>query len=724
MSATQNITKKRMVKNVIAARVITLGGLTILLLLAAIVWHLLRVVLPLVQSPDIDAQTEWRLPDNHKIVAVGDLDNGQPIWLSNNCSLTFGYPSVEGITLYTGEPLVTGCDESIKIVTVNREPWLFRYLSEHQVVIEKLTTSSADFTRKFIGRYALSGLDTEQSGQPLNDKAWLIKVDATDISLAVKTGEQWLLFTLAYPDLDDVLISKSAGTNPLTLASLSVDAEQLVLLPEYGQFVGLKTNTITFYDRRGGILSTQMFDTPVERISTNGSQRSVFVEMASGQLHRWTISNEQGRFVYKANTVFDINAPLSASAYSPNEQSALFLTKENELLFANMVTGEILERQPLITESGHQLDKIDGVALYQDKLYIASDTLLLTWMFYEHSPVTTRALFHRVWYEGYTQPDYIWQSTPSTHQTEVKFSLVPLIIGSLKSALLAIVVAVPLALGAAIYTAYFSPVAIRNLLKPVIEFLEAVPSVIIGFVAAGWMATMTLSTLSSLLASVLLLPIILWLFALVNYRVTRRLPKKWQRGGEWFVISMLLILLYWLTQSGIAFVDREVGLFANTFFDLNPWNNSTLVVALALGIAIVPTIYSIAEDAVYDVPMSLRQASFALGATQLQTLRKVVLVAALPSIVSAIILGFSRAFGETILVLMITGNTPIADWDLLVGLRSMTANLAIELPEAEVNSTHYRVLFLTALILFVFTFMINTVAEWIRGNVRWRYRYA
>ena len=130
-----------------------------------------------------------------------------------------------------------------------------------------------------------------------------------------------------------------------------------------------------------------------------------------------------------------------------------------------------------------------------------------------------------------------------------------------------------------------------------------------------------------------------------------------------------------------------------------------------------------AEDAIYEVPVALRRASYALGATRLQTLLNVVLKVAYPGILSALMLGFSRALGETMILLMVTGNTPIAEWDLVAGMRTMTANLAIELPESEVGGIHYQVLFLTALLLLIFTMSINTVAELLRLRLRKKYRH-
>lgn len=155
----------------------------------------------------------------------------------------------------------------------------------------------------------------------------------------------------------------------------------------------------------------------------------------------------------------------------------------------------------------------------------------------------------------------------------------------------------------------------------------------------------------------------------------------------------------------------------------SPIGKNTVVVALALGVAISPGIYSLTEDAIAGVPDELKNASYALGATRLQTLQKVVIQVATPGILAAIMLGFGRAFGETMIVLMVTGNTPVSSWSLFEGLRALTANLAIELPEADVGSTHYQILFLTACILFLFTFVINTVAELLRQRLRRRNRY-
>jgi phosphate transport system permease protein len=140
-----------------------------------------------------------------------------------------------------------------------------------------------------------------------------------------------------------------------------------------------------------------------------------------------------------------------------------------------------------------------------------------------------------------------------------------------------------------------------------------------------------------------------------------------------------------------------------------------------MGFAVIPTIFSIAEDAIFSVPKSMSYGSLALGATPWQTMLYVVLPTASPGIFSALMIGMGRAVGETMIVLMATGNTPITDINIFEGMRTLAANIAVEIPEAEVGSSHYRILFLTGFVLFCFTFVFNTAAEIVRQRLRNKY---
>jgi phosphate transport system permease protein len=147
---------------------------------------------------------------------------------------------------------------------------------------------------------------------------------------------------------------------------------------------------------------------------------------------------------------------------------------------------------------------------------------------------------------------------------------------------------------------------------------------------------------------------------------------------------------------------------------------NTLVIGFAMGFAVIPIIYTIAEDALNTVPEHLRGASLGCGATKWQTATRVILPTAMSGVFAGIMVGMGRAVGETMIVVMAAGNTPVIDRNIFNGLRALSANIAVELPEAVKGSTLYRMLFLAALCLFVMTFIVNTLAEVIRQKFRKR----
>ncbi|MDE1461678.1 ABC transporter permease subunit [Spartinivicinus poritis] len=343
----------------------------------------------------------------------------------------------------------------------------------------------------------------------------------------------------------------------------------------------------------------------------------------------------------------------------------------------------------------------------------------------EHPEVSWSVLWDEVWYEDYDKPDYIWQSSASTNDFEPKMSLMPLAFGTLKAAFYAMLLATPLAICGAIYTAYFMAPAMRRKVKPVIELMEALPTVILGFLAGLWLAPFVEDHLTGIFALLIVVPIG---FLLVSFgwhqlpdNIRHRVPDGWQP----LLLIPIVIILSWLAISMSATME---GLFFGG--DMRSWlgeqgisfdQRNALVVGLAMGFAVIPTIFSITEDAIFSVPKHLSYGSLALGATPWQTLTRVVLLTASPGIFSAVMIGMGRAVGETMIVLMATGNTPIMDVNIFEGMRTLAANIAVEMPESEVGSSHYRVLFLAALVLFLFTFVVNTMAEMIRHRLRKRY---
>ena len=210
---------------------------------------------------------------------------------------------------------------------------------------------------------------------------------------------------------------------------------------------------------------------------------------------------------------------------------------------------------------------------------------------------------------------------------------------------------------------------------------------------------------------------------MLPHRVRTRL-----RPGTELAVVVPLCLLGGLLALAIGpFVEQA--LFAS---DFKGWLNTvagliydqrnSLVVGLAMGFAVIPIIFTITEDAFSSVPANLTAASLALGASRWQTALRVVLPTASPGIFSAVMVGFGRAVGETMIVLMATGNTPVMDWSIFNGMRTLSANIAVEIPEAPNGGTLYRVLFLAALLLFAMTFVVNTLAEIVRQRLRERYK--
>lgn len=345
----------------------------------------------------------------------------------------------------------------------------------------------------------------------------------------------------------------------------------------------------------------------------------------------------------------------------------------------------------------------------------------------EHPEVSWEVLWQKVWYEGYAEPDYVWQSSAANNDFEPKFSLAPLAFGTIKAAAYTMLVAVPLALMGAIYTGFFMAPAMRSAVKPIIELLEALPTVIIGFLAGLWLAPFLEKHMPAFFLFVLMLPILVVLFAAAWQR-SAKVMRRTKVAQGWEALWVMPVIFCAFLLAALLGDPVEIWLFNG---DMPTWlskvhgidydQRNALVVGIAMGLAVVPIIFSIAEDAIHAVPKHQINGSLALGATPWQTMLGVVLPTASPGLFSAVMIGLGRAVGETMIVLMATGNTPIMDTSMFDGLRTLAANIAVEMPESEVGSTHYRVLFLAALLLFVFTFVVNSFAESIRQRMLKRY---
>jgi phosphate transport system permease protein len=497
----------------------------------------------------------------------------------------------------------------------------------------------------------------------------------------------------------------------------------------------------------------------------------------------------------------------AVAAFSPSQRSKLFVTADaaGEVWLRHSTSRQVVLRLAGQGEPGAYRAVLlspreDGI------LAIDARGKATFWKVSAPHPETTiGTIFGPTWYEGYDAPGFTWQSSAGTDSFEPKLSLVPLVFGTLKATFYALLFAVPVALLAAIYTSEFVHTRIRATVKPVMEMMASLPSVVLGFIAALVLAPLVETWIASVLMVFVALPLALvaaahaWQLlpvdAAIRLQGVPRLAamfavlfatlaachaagpafeaiffagdlKAWASGtagsGFGFLWLVLMPACYlavfaaaraflggWILAQGRARAGHRAALVdsarwlatiaaAGALAAILAWllgaighdprggvvgtyvQRNTLVVGFAMGFAVIPIIYTIAEDALNSVPEHLRAASLACGATQWQTATRVILPTAASGVFAAVMVGMGRAVGETMIVVMAAGNTPILEWNVFNGLRALSANIAVELPEAVRDSTLYRMLFLAALTLFVMTFAVNTLAEVIRQRFRKR----
>ncbi len=340
--------------------------------------------------------------------------------------------------------------------------------------------------------------------------------------------------------------------------------------------------------------------------------------------------------------------------------------------------------------------------------------------------ITLATLFSPVMYEGYERPELVWQSSSGSDDFEAKFSLTPLIFGTIKGTFYAVLLAVPLAVLAAIYTSMFMHPDYRAKIKPTIEIMAALPTVVLGFLAGLWFAPVLERNFPAMTGMVLVTPFAVAVSAGLFLLLPASIRHRIRPGVEALLMMPVIIAVIWgclatNTWWESFLFDGHYKPWLQTHLGLNYDQRNAIVVGVAMGFAIIPIIYSISEEALTNVPKNLIAGSLALGATRWQTLIYLVLISASPGIFSGLMIGLGRAVGETMIVLMATGNTPIMDWSLFNGFRTLSANIAVEIPEAPQGGTLYRTLFLAGLLLFVATFLLNTVAELVRQRLREKY---
>lgn len=456
--------------------------------------------------------------------------------------------------------------------------------------------------------------------------------------------------------------------------------------------------------------------------------RSLIVGDAAGNVSVWfQVRDPQDPSAYPYRRIHVLrahDAPVTAVAPSPRDKGFVSADR-NGMIFLHHATSE---QTLLALQSGDAPITLLTMAPKADGIYaVAGDARLFDWFLYNpHPEITLRTLFGKVWYEGYDHPEYTWQSSSGSDEFEPKFSLTPLAYGTLKGTFYALLLAVPLSVCGAIYTSQFLHPSLRSFIKPTVEVMAALPSVVLGFFAGLWLAPRVEQIVPAVLLMLFALPLATLGASFLWRLLPLSLRSRLRPGAELFFLAPVLLL----TAYGCVSLNDPIeaaffnGNFPQWLFDTtgvryDPRNS--MVVGFAMGFAVIPIIYTICEDAFSNVPQHLISGSFALGATRWQTALRVVLPTASPGVFSAIMIGFGRAVGETMIVLMATGNTPVMDFNPFSGFRALSANIAVEIPEAPHGGTLYRVLFLAALLLFILTFLVNTAAEVVRQRLRERY---
>ncbi len=498
----------------------------------------------------------------------------------------------------------------------------------------------------------------------------------------------------------------------------------------------------------------------------------------------------------------------SVSGFSASQRSRMFTTMDSGgNIWLRHATSESTLLRFQVKEMANGSARFIRLSPRDDAIVATDDKGVVNfWKFEaEHPETTFQTLFGKVWYEGYPKPEYTWQSSSGDDAFEEKISLIPLIFGTIKGTVYSLIFAIPIAVLGAIFTSEFIGLQVRSVVKPAMEMMASLPSVVLGFVAALILAPIVETWIAAVLLTFMLIPFLLllsaYLWQVMPPRVSLPLSgfpklglvfiviilgsllgfligpgferllfggdfKAWANGNIGIATPMLFIIFYPVSFIIIAFAAerffgyewrqklRQMDHSRGALFELLRWGGmlisagllswltavvltalgldarggvidtyvqrNSLVVGFAMGFAVIPLIYTIAEDALNSVPSHLRAASLACGATPWQTALWVILPTAASGIFAAVMIGMGRAVGETMIVVMAAGNTPVLDWNIFSGLRALSANIAVELPEAVKDGTLYRVLFLAALVLFAMTFIVNTIAEVVRLRFRKR----
>jgi len=742
------LARKRKIRNLkdkVATHGIGIGGISVIMTIMLIFLYLLYEVAPMFKSASIEEVAEYPVPalfaeDRNSRTVFMAMEEQAEIALRVTAAGNVLFFDVKTGALLKEEALLTEIDSQVSYVAEGR-------IGSRVVVLGLENGQAVIFKHKYFAEYDKDGKRTLFPGIefPYGEEP-IDLLDEPIISMAMNEDEENMVLAAAGNSASLQLIKFEKEEDlfgdgfeleryDAPAFDLSQRADFLVIDAEMSWLFSANSSGAMERFNIEDVDAVESFD--VKRLIPESESLtqfrpllgglSVLVGDTSGTTTQWFMARDKAGvpdfMEIRAFEMDDSSSAINLVAVEERRKGFFTLSDEGELGIYNTTAHRSLLAEQVIEGKADFM----SVAPRANQLMVQSGGMLKIWSVdNKHPEVSWSSLWNEVWYENYDEPDYIWQSTAATNDFEPKMSLTPLAFGTIKAAFYAMLFAVPLAICGAIYTAYFMAPEWRRKVKPVIELMEALPTVIIGFLAGLFLAPFIETNLPGVFAILILLPVGILLFGFIWANLPKAIRHTVPDGWDAALLIPVLLFLVWLSMTLATPIEQM-------FFggDMRTWisndlgitfdQRNALVVGIAMGFAVIPSIFSIAEDAIFSVPKHLSQGSLALGATPWQTLVRVVMPTASPGIFSAVMIGMGRAVGETMIVLMATGNTPVMDWNIFEGMRTLSANIAVEVAETEVHSTHYRVLFLAAFVLFMFTFVVNTVAELVRQRLRNKY---
>ena len=741
---TTRMDRSRAIKNRITSISMAVGGISVILSIVLIFFYLAYVVVPLFYSAEMKKTTNYPLPaatqgktlhlaiEEQNQIAARFTEKAKAVFFDVSSgkvdqTIDLALPNKTKITSFTTSRLAKGFIafglNNGKILFTQHK-YQTRYIENGKKIIPSLSYPLGE-----------TAIDMDESGNHALTHLGLMHDEEKATFIAYTDDNRLLLNQLVFEDeLSDEDDSEELGydstlveiPNVQFVNKLLIDNSQSLLYVLHNNSeVSLidisNLDDIQVLERKRVVAD----DAEITEFTFLTGEISLLIGDNKGNLSQWfPVQKETGLTLSHIRDFDSQHSAITDIVTEQRRKGFAAIDDKGQLAFYHSTARRTLLHQA-ISES-----RLNFIAVSpRANTFITEDDKQQIQLWHvenEHPEMSWAVLWDEIWYESYPEPSYTWQSSSASNDFEPKFSLMPLAFGTLKAAFYAMLFAMPLAIMGAIYTAYFMAPKMRTYVKPTIEIMEALPTVILGFLAGLWLAPIIESHLPGVFSMLIILPMGVLIFAFAWKSLPKEIRQHVPDGWQAALLIPVLLFTSWIAITLSLpmenfFFNGDMKTWLSESIGLNYDQRNSMVVGIAMGVAVIPTIFSITEDAIFSVPKNLTFGSLALGATPWQTLIYVVILTASPGIFSAVMIGMGRAVGETMIVLMATGNTPVMDFSIFQGMRTLAANVAVEMPESEVDSTHYRILFLAALVLFVFTFMFNTLAEIVRQRLRKKY---